>query len=196
MRKAREQLLDKYPYWNETRNNIVRTLYGDEPLRRYTEGDHQRYLDCYNSGEMTLANVLFSDAWIWSLCGDFDDYRLLNGGVKIGKRVLSGSVDVHYFGKCYNICYNDIYGDKHLSILRIGTTCRGWRNYEQMCPSRIEKNNAELSDDIIQKIFGGKEWDDYGEAVQIFRAKCREVYEADKTNHYLDEFAERKKGST
>lgn len=32
MRLSREELLKQYPYWNEENNDIVKVMYGDEPL--------------------------------------------------------------------------------------------------------------------------------------------------------------------
>lgn len=36
MRLSREELLKQYPYWNEENNDIVKVMYGDEPLIKWT----------------------------------------------------------------------------------------------------------------------------------------------------------------
>lgn len=188
MRKTKEELLEKFPYWNEERNDVVTTLYGDEPLCRYDQYKYKLYTDCYDS---TLAAVLFGDAWIWSIHGDFDDYRLINGGMRVRAdgKILWADLNVHYSGRTYELCLDQLYDKSKLSIIWIGQdTVKGWRNFATACPSRIEGKNKELSDEEIYHVLNSKDWRDFGYDVQRCRRRCVELYELDKTNHYLDEW--------
>lgn len=191
MRKSREELFEAWPSWDAAKNDIVTTFYGDEPFCRYDQYKYKFYTDCYDSGEHTLAAVLFGDAWIWSIHGDFDDYRLINGGMKIRTdgKILWADLNIHYRGKTYEICLDQLYEKDKLSIIWIGAEkVKGWRNFASMCPSRIESRNAELSDKEIRHVLSAKEWRDFGAEVQRCKARCAELYELGTTNHYLDEW--------
>ena len=42
MRMTRENLLEKFPSWNESQHDIVAVNYGDDPLIHYDQGEYER----------------------------------------------------------------------------------------------------------------------------------------------------------
>ena len=107
MRMTREELLEKFPLWNESRHDIVAVNYADKPLIHYDQNEYDRYQN-YWSKDKTFANIMAVDAYIYSQNGTYDEYRTLIGKVRIAEdgRVLCGDVNVKYRGKTHNIILN------------------------------------------------------------------------------------------
>lgn len=201
MRKTREELIEMMPT-QEGRENIVGVFYGDEPYTRWRKSDYDKYQEWALDYD-ALANVLASDAWIYHVYGDYDIYRTLQGTVRIttGGNLLCGDFNLDYGGKTYYIVLNQMYELYDLKIYRIHTQgCGGkieWSNQPDIFhtserASVWKKWDRELDPDVIEKLFDNKEWNDFGWAVQKFRARCREIYESDKTNHFMDKWSEKK----
>lgn len=188
MRVSRERLTEKYPSWNEDKNDIVKTLYGDTPLRHYTKKDFDFYDTCKDK---TLKNILLLDSIIWKYKGDFDEYRLINGNIKVSSKNEYIIADLNFRGYYifYNNIYNNIYNKSRMSITKnYGIKVKGWSNFRSYCASRIEKNNEELDRESIIRILNYREWNDFGKIVKDFGDNLMNLYERDETNHYLDEW--------
>ena len=194
MRMTREELLEKFPSWNESRHDIMAVNYGDEPLIHYDQGEYERYQN-YWSKDKTFANIMAVDAYIYSQNGTYDEYRTLIGKVRIAEdsRVLCGDVNVKYRGKTHNIILNKMYGFKKLDILRLGgDNVVGFSNADgQGSPSRYTK---EMDAETIEKILNDP-LSDYGIGIQRFMEAARELYAEDTTNHIMEKrFGARKVG--
>ena len=185
MRMTKEELLEKYPSWNESRHDIVAVNYGDEPLIRYNQEEYERYQN-YWSKDSIFANIMAADAYIYSQNGTYDEYRTLIGKVHIAEygRVLCGDVDVKYRGKTHNIILNTMYGFKKLDILRLdGEHVVGFSNADgQGSPSRYTK---EMDTETIERILSDP-LSDYGIGIQKFMEAARELYAEDTTNHIME----------
>ena len=185
MRITREELLEKYPSWNESRHDIIAVNYGDEPLIHYDQEEYERYQN-YWSKDSIFANIMAADAYIYSQNGTYDEYRTLIGKVHIAEdgRVLCGDVDVKYRGKTHNIILNTMYGFKKLDILRLGGEyVVGFSNVDgQGSPSRYTK---EMDAETIERILNDP-LSDYGIGIRKFMEAARELYTEDTTNHIME----------
>ena len=65
MRLSREELLKQYPIWNESKHNIVKIMYGDEPLVHYDKNEYLKYHNFW-SKDKTCANIMAVEAYIYS----------------------------------------------------------------------------------------------------------------------------------
>lgn len=77
MRLSREELLKQYPYWNEKNNDIVKVMYGDEPLIKWTHDRVRWENEKDRDPEQTIATLNAVNHWIVACCGDFSDYRTM-----------------------------------------------------------------------------------------------------------------------
>lgn len=180
MRMTKEELLKKTPSWN-TKYDIVKIMYGDIPHHIYGKLQHESFLSLTG----TLSNIMAVDNYIYTQNGEYEDYRTLIGDIKIKTNgdILCGDIRVTYYGKVYNIYLNNMYGKQGLDILRLGSNVTGWCNKDgNGSPSCFVK---ELDGDIVGKVLGVT-LEDYGESVQMFVEKCREVYVKDKENYILN----------
>lgn len=184
MRMTRENLLEKFPSWNESRHDIVAVNYGDEPFIHYDQEEYEKYQN-YWSKDSIFANIMAVDAYIYSQNGTYNEYRTLIGKVRIAEdgRVLCGDVDVKYKGKTHNIILNTMYGFKKLDILRLGGEyVVGFSNADgQGSPSRYTK---EMDAETIERILNDP-LSDYGIGIQKFMEAARELYAEDTTNHIM-----------
>lgn len=183
MRLTREELLDKYPSWNEAKHDIVKVFYGDIPLVVYNEKQYEWFKTLTG----TLANLEAIDAYIYTQNGNYNKYSTLIGDVYINKdgKVLSGDVRINHHGFIYNIFLNEMYGQHCLSIIRASNGITGFSNKDGLRSSCIKKNTKELSDDAIKEILN-KQLEDYGESIKKFMAAAKELYEQDKTNYIIE----------
>ena len=185
MRMTREELLEKFPSWNESRHDIVAVNYGDEPLIHYDQEEYERYQN-YWSKDNIFANIMAADAYIYSQNRTYDEYRTLIGEVRITEdgRVLCGDVNVKYRGKTHNIILNTMYGFKKLDILRLGGEyVVGFSSADgQGSPSRYTK---EMDTETIERILNDP-LSDYGIGIQKFMEVARELYAEDTTNHIME----------
>lgn len=181
MRLTREELLDKYPSWNESKHDIVKTFYGDIPLVVYNEKQYEWFKTLTD----TLANIEAVDAYIYTQNGNYNKYSTLIGDVYISEKgnVLSGSVKVKYHGFIHNIFLNLMYGKSCLSIMRhTSETTTGFSNKDGLSSPSIKAHTKELDNKTIEKILNTP-LKDYGESIQKFMESARKLYEQDKTNY-------------
>lgn len=59
MRLTRNELIERYPIWNEARHDIVKVFYGDIPLIEWNKAEYERYSQL----EGTLANIEAVEAY-------------------------------------------------------------------------------------------------------------------------------------
>ena len=185
MRLSRDELIERYPIWNEERHDIVKAFYGDTPLIEWNKAEYERYLQL----EGTLANIEAVDAYIWTQNGDYNIYRTLIGEIKIGASgvVLCGDLQVHYGGKVYSIYLNLMYGLKSLSIFRNSGSevFTGFSNDDGLSSPNIKAHTKELERDLIEKVLK-VDLSDYGESVQKFIEAVRALYDKDKVNRIME----------
>lgn len=185
MRMTREELKVKYASsWNEKAHDIVRTMYGDDPLVVYDDVEHSRHLYWVGRG---LGNLSAVDDYIFCLNGKYNKYVTLIGTVYIDKddNVLCGDISLKYNGKSYNIILNQMYGWNKLDILRIGQKVVGFSNSEGQGSPSNKWNTEELDKYIIEKLWS-RDTSDYGESVNKFLKACKELYYKDTTNHIME----------
>ena len=189
MRLTREELLNKHPIWNEERHDIVKTLYGDEPLIHYDEKEYNKYRDFW-SKDNTCANIGAIDAYIYSKNGTYDKYRTLIGEVIISEDgdLLCGDIYVKYGGMRYDIIINNMYGRHSLDILRLSGSGKvlGFSNKDGQGSPSSKRYTDELKDETINKILNSKELNDYGSSISKFINVARNMYNSDKTNYIMD----------
>ena len=187
MRLSREELLSKHPIWNESKHDIVAVMYGDTPLVHYDESEYEKYQNYWSKDE-NFANIMATDAYIYSQNGTYDKYRTLVGEIYIAEdgHVLCGDVDVKYNGKVYNILVNKMYGLNKLDILRLSSTgVVGFSNSDGQGSPSSKHYTKEMDVDIIKRILNDP-MKDYGVAIQKFMETARELYEQDNTNHIME----------
>lgn len=183
MRMTTEELLTKYPTWNTDRHDIVKVMYGDEPLIKWNK---EKYED-YQQLTGTLANIQASEAFIYSQYGDYYIYRTLIGTVYItvNGKILYGDINIHYNG-CNSIHLNKMYGFNALSILKIGSqNVVGFSNADGTGSPTLASRTKEMNEDVIEKIIN-MELKDYGVSVQELMKAVRESYYTDTMNHIMD----------
>lgn len=185
MRLSRDELIDMYPIWNESRHDIIKVFYGDVPLIEWNKVEYERYLQL----EGTLANLEAVEAYIWIQNGDYSIFRTLIGEIKIGASgaVLCGDLQVHYKGMVYSIYLNLMYGLKSLSIFRNSGSVvfSGFSNEDGLASPNTKAHTKELEGDLIEKVLK-VDLSDYGESVQKFIEAVRAVYDKDKVNHIME----------
>lgn len=181
MRMTTEELLTKYPSWNTKRHNIVKVMYGDEPLKKWNKEEYDKYSNLTG----TLANLQAAEAFIYSQYGDYYIYDTLIGKVYIAEdgKILYGDIKIHYKG-CNSIHLNTMYGFDALDILNLGgKNVVGFSNIGGIgSPSRYTK---EMDGETVEKIINNK-MKDYGMAIQNLMKAVREQYYADTTNHIMN----------
>lgn len=189
MRLTREELLNKHPIWNEERHDIVKTLYGDEPLIHYDEKEYNKYRDFW-SKDNTCANIGAIDDYIYSKNGTYDKYRTLIGEVMISENgdVLGGDICVKFGGMRYDIIINNMYGRHSLDILRLSGSGKvfGFSNKDGQGSPSSKRYTDELKDETINKVLNSKELNDYGSSISKFINVARDMYNSDKTNYIMD----------
>lgn len=184
MRLTREELLNKYPSWNEARHDIVKVFYGDIPLVIYNEKQYEWFKTLTG----TLANLEAIDAYIYTQNGSYNKYSTLIGDVYIAENgtVLSGNIQVKHRGFIHDIFLNKMYGMYCLSIMRnTSEGTKGFTNKDGLLSPSIKKRTKELDNKTIEKILNVS-LEDYGESIQKFMETVREVYKQDKTNYIME----------
>lgn len=185
MRLTRNELLERYPSWNEVKHDIVKTFYGDIPLIEWNKEEYEKYSQL----EGTLANIEAVEAYIWTQNGDYSIYRTLIGEIKIGASgiVLCGDLQVKYEEKVYSIYLNLMYGLKALSIFRNNRSKNliGFSNTDGLSSPCIKSNTKELDRDLIEKVLK-VDPSDYGESVRKFMDAVIDLYNKDKVNHIME----------
>lgn len=184
MRLTRNELLERYPNWNEVKHDIVKTFYGDIPLIEWNKEEYEKY----SRLEGTLANIEAVEAYIWTQNGDYSIYRILIGEIKIGASgiVLCGDLQVKYGEKVYSIYLNLMYGLKALSIFRNnGLNLIGFSNADGLSSPCIKSDTKELDRDLIEKVLK-VDLSDYGESVRKFMDAVIDLYNKDKVNHIME----------
>ena len=189
MRLTREELLNKHPIWNEEKHDIIKTLYGDEPLIHYDEKEYNKYRDFW-SKDNTCANIGAIDAYIYSKNGTYDKYRTLIGEVMISEdgEVLGGDIYVKFGGMRYDIIINNMYGRHSLDILRLSGSGKvlGFSNKDGQGSPSSKRYTDELKDETINKVLNSKELNDYGISISKYIQCARDMYNSDKTNYIMD----------
>lgn len=185
MRKSREELMQIYPIWNEQRHDIVRIMYGDDPLILWNEEYYKRW-STYTG---TASNIESVGAYMWHMNGDYSVYRTLIGEIYIATtgEVLGGSISVKYRGTTYTIHLNLMYGLKSLDILKLsGEKVRGFSNAGGLGSPSNNFRTEELDKEITKKILFDLDLSDYGESVKKFMEMCGAVYTEDSVNHIME----------
>lgn len=189
MRLTREELLNKHPIWNEEKHDIVKTLYGDEPLIHYDENEYNKYHDFW-SKDSTCANIGAIDAYIYSKNGTYDKYRTLIGEVIISEdgEILGGDIYVKFGGMRYDIIINNMYGRHSLDILRFSGSGKvlGFSNKDGQGSPSSKRYTDELKDETINKVLNSKELNDYGISISKYIQCARDMYNSNKTNYIMD----------
>lgn len=189
MRLTREELLNKHPIWNEEKHDIVKTLYGDEPLIHYDENEYNKYHDFW-SKDNTCANIGAIDAYIYSKNGTYDKYRTLIGEVMINEdgEILGGDIYVKFGGMRYDIIINNMYGRHSLDILRLSGSGKvlGFSNKDGQGSPSSKRYTDKLKDETIDKVLNSKDLKDYGISISKFIQCARDMYNSDKTNYIMD----------
>lgn len=185
MRMKIEELLEKYPSWNINKHDIVKVMYGDEPLNKW---DNKRYEDYLKSTGIT-SNIQGTEAFIYKHYGDYYIYKTLIGEIYISANgeILSGNINVHYKG-CNSICLNKMYGYNALDILKISShNVVGFSNKGGIGSPTSKNKTKEMSKELIEKIIHNQ-MKDYGVSVQKFMASVREQYYLDENNYITKKY--------
>ena len=176
MRLSREELLKQYPYWNEENNDIVKVMYGDEPLIKWTHDRVRWENEKDRDPEQTIATLNAVDHWIVARCGDFGDYRTMIGGVKVLTRNRIGACDINikFNGKTYNLILNELYGKTIMSLSLNTSTI--YRTYDiGQDSSWISTRWTPMSKEEALKVVDVKRVADYGDVVKRAVERCREI---------------------
>ena len=189
MRLTREELLNIHPIWNEEKHDIVRVMYGDDPLVHYDSNEYNKYHDFWAT-DSTCANIMAIDAYIYSKNGTYDKYRTLIGEVVISEDgdLLCGDIYVKYSGMRYDIIINNMYGRHSLDILRLSGSGKvlGFSNKDGQGSPSSKRYTDELKDETIDKVLNSKDLKDYGISINKFIQCARDMYNSDKTNYIMD----------
>ena len=181
MRKSAEELKNQFPSFNF--DNICSVLYGDIPKEHRDDNWRKRMVEM-SKDNSTLSNLMAIDLYTQKVAGDYDFYYTLRGdiGVKDGK-AFYGTFWVDFGGQRYNIYFTGLpYEYDCLMICHNGEYVTGWRNeYGMHSPSYKIK---ELDVDRVRKILNCKDWDDFGEGVQLFRNRISEIFEENTQNYF------------
>lgn len=184
MRLSRNELLERYPNWNEARHDIVKVFYGDDPLicwnKEYYEGWY-----CTLTG--TLANIEAVEAYMWHRNGDYNIFRTLIGEVylTVDGKVLGGSVDLKYRGMMYNVHLNLMYVMKALDIIRVSSTgVKGFSNKDGLGSPAHKMNTKELEAETIEKVLT-TDLRDFGASIRKFMREAVKLWNEDNTNFIM-----------
>jgi hypothetical protein len=176
MRLTREELLEQYPYWNEENNDIVKVMYGDEPLIKWTHDRVRWENEKDKDPDSIVATLNTVEHYIVARCGDFGDYRPMIGGVKVLTRNRIGSCDINikYNGKTYNLMLNELYGKTIMSLTLNTSTI--YRTYDiGQDSSWISTRWTPMSKEEALKVVDVKRVADYGDVVKRAVERCREL---------------------
>lgn len=176
MRLTREELLKQYPYWNEKNNDIVKVMYGDEPLIKWTHDRVRWENEKDKDPDSIVATLNTVEHYIVARCGDFGDYRTMIGGVKVLTRNRIGSCDINikYNGKTYNLMLNELYGKTIMSLSLNTSTI--YRTYDiGQDSSWISIKWTPMSKEEALKVVDVKHVADYGDVVKRAVERCREI---------------------
>jgi hypothetical protein len=176
MRLTREELLEQYPYWNEENNDIVKVMYGDEPLIKWTHDRVRWENEKDKDPDSIVATLNTVEHYIVARCGDFGDYRTMIGGVKVLTRNRIGSCDINikYNGKTYNLMLNELYGKTIMSLSLNTSTI--YRTYDiGQDTSWISIRWTPMSKEEALKVVDVKRVADYGDVVKRAVERCREI---------------------
>ena len=189
MRLSREELLKQYPIWNESNHNIVKIMYGDEPLVHYDKNEYLKYHNFW-SKDKTCANIMAVDAYIYSQNGTYDKYRTLLGEVYIDENdnILCGDISIKYGGMTYDIIINNMYGFHALTILRLSGSGKvlGFSNKDGQGSPAIKSRTDELKNDLICKVLDIKRIEDYGDSIHNFIQCAFNTYNKNKINYIMN----------
>ena len=189
MRLTREELLNKHPIWNEEKHDIVRVMYGDDPLVHYDSKEYDKYHSFWTT-DNNCANIMAIDAYIYSKNGTYDKYRTLIGEVMISEdgEILGGDIYVKFGGMRYDIIINNMYGRHSLDILRLSGSGKvlGFSNKDGQGSPSSKRYTDELKDETINKVLNSKELNDYGISISKYIQCARDMYNSDKTNYIMD----------
>lgn len=176
MRLSREELLKQYPYWNEENNDIVKVMYGDEPLIKWTHDRVRWENEKDKDPDSIIATLNAVEHYIVARCGDFGDYRTMIGGVKVLTRNRIGSCDINikYNGKTYNLMLNELYGKTIMSLTLNTSTI--FRTYDiGKDSSWISTRWKPMDKEEALKVVDVKRVADYGDVVKKAVERCREI---------------------
>lgn len=189
MRKSREEIIEMFPSY-EREENLIEKIYGDIPCFRYDINRYKRYAE---EKDNTLSNILFGDAFIWTMNGDFDVYNTNIGKIYVCTNgdFLCGDIDVKYGGKTYGIYLMQMYGKVGLDITRLGganSKVKGFSNKDGIGSPANKYHTEELNEELIWKVLDINKTNlkDYGKCIHRFIERCREVYLQDKTNYIMN----------
>ena len=176
MRLSREELLKQYPCWNEENNDIVKVMYGDEPLIKWTHDRVRWENEKDKDPDSIVATLNTVEHYIVARCGDFGDYRTMIGGVKVLTRNRIGACDINikYNGKTYNLMLNELYGK---TIMRLSlNTSTIYRTYDiGQDSSWISTRWKPMDKEEALKVVDVKRVADYGDVVKRAVERCREI---------------------
>ena len=184
MRKTREQLLIEFPSWNESRNNIVDTYYGDKPLCKYDKEWYEKYKKLTG----TLANIEAVNTYMFARNGNYYKYWTGYGDVYVSEdgKVLCGDMKIKYRGIFHDIILNKMYGYNALTILRMsGGKVVGFSNEDGQGSPSSKLSTSEMETDLIERILNDK-MEDFGIGVQKFMEAARKLYAEDTRNHIME----------
>ena len=187
MRLTKEELLKRYT-WNTDNpfnGDIEKVLYGDIPHQHYTwdkvrmiNSDKMGYFD--RDLDDTYSNVMATDNYIFSQCGEFSKYYTLIGGVRVFKNWHIGTIDLNikYNGQIYNLSLCDLYGKTIMSLSLI--TASIYRVYDIGGDSSwVSTKYESMSKEEALKVLDIKRVADYGKVIKMAVEKCRELVERD-----------------
>lgn len=187
MRLTKKELKEKYyPEWNDTRHDIVRVCYGDDPLIVWDNNEYTRYSKLSD----TLANIEAINAYMYTQYGSYNIYRTLIGEICISnsalKEVLCGNIHIGRGGQGYDITLNMMYGNIGLTIMKHGIlNSVGFRTKDGIHSVRLLKNTKELKREQILSILN-VDLSDYGLSIHKFMEACRKVYYSYPDNYILE----------
>ena len=176
MRLSREELLKQYPCWNEENNDIVKVMYGDEPLIKWTHDRVRWENEKDKDPDSIVATLNTVEHYIVARCGDFGDYRTMIGGVKVLTRNRIGACDINikYNGKTYNLMLNELYGKTIMSLSLNTSTI--YRTYDiGQDSSWISTRWKPMDKEEALKVVDVKRVADYGDVVKRAVERCREI---------------------
>lgn len=186
MRLSRNDLLKMYPSWNETKNNIVKVLYGDIPLVEWNKTEYERYRQL----DSDVADISFgADAYVWTQNGDYSLYSTLIGRIAIGSsgEVLYGDLRIKNRGTLYLVHLNLMYGLNSFSVFRNNGAIDlvGFSSKDGLTSSRIKSHTNELNRYTIEEVLK-TDLSDYGDSIKKFMETAAALYSKDKINYIME----------
>lgn len=156
-------------------------------VTKFDEKDYQWFLSL---DDKHLINIFTIDVYIYHHYGSYKKhyyYKPFGATIYIADneiegvgKILCGDIDVKYYGRRYNIMLNNMYGRKGLSVINIGEYVTGWCNENGI--RRISRNIKEMDIETVEKVLNKIER--YDEVVGKFTDNVKELFYADKTNHF------------